>query len=259
MMDMWQQIFPRGYVLQRHSVDNSRGHPREIWSVQERRGWPCGANEIRAYHGTPLSIAVLICRTGFVAGPSTENGRTGVFFIGPQQLDGIQTLASGFERARDRSKNAKCPEWRSLGTPSAWSMGVVVSFLHCRDDVVACEYVHEARKWVIPRPPGTLVVPSDIRVMFDYEEFVSWGTLGRICQQPNNVNCVDRHQLCDESGAPLVMCGGKVHDPFYWKDIHDSASCGRVCAIHELEKSGWQHAKNRAHWDRIWRCPKCHF
>ena len=155
MCDIWNQMFPRGYVVRRHRVDNTRGHLREIWSVQERRGWPCGANEIRAYHGTSLSTAAEICRIGFVAGTATDSKHTGVFFIGPQTTDGILTLPSGFELARVRSKNAYCTEWLSFGTPSAWSMGVVVSFLHRTDDVVTCDYVANARKWVIPRPPGT--------------------------------------------------------------------------------------------------------
>ena len=126
-----------------------------MWAVSGADGQRCvcnGSEIVIVYHGTSLSNALSISREGFKVGHSTDAGRTGVFVIGPQEVDGILTLSAGFEHARDRAKNYLCTEWMKFDAPSSWSMGVVVAFRISRTALCKCDTIFNARKWVIQGP-----------------------------------------------------------------------------------------------------------
>ena len=258
MCDDWDQMFPEGWCQDVWRIHNTRGCLRNLMIFKGKKEPAHSSDDMWAYHGTSFSAAREICCRGLIAGSATDSKHTGVFFIGPQTTDGILPLPWGFELARARSKNARCTEWERVGAPSAWSMSVVVAWREVRSNVVACGYVDRARKWVIPFPPGTSVPRHGIRLMFDREEFDNWHYLHVLCEQPANFMCAERRCLYDQGGRPLVMCGGKAEDPFYWaRGTFIGSSCGRVCATEELKTSGWMHAKSRSDKCGIWRCPHC--
>ena len=192
-----------------------------------------------------------------MAGTATHLGKTGVFCIASQNLALDLSLESGFQHARDRSTNVRCSEWKQFGSPSAWSVSVVLAFHHDTNDITACDTVADVRKYVIPRQPGTVVTPGFLTLLVDKAEFLAWRSLHELGNLEFNSNCLDRRILYSQYHSPIMMCGGKEHDPFFsCRHPRMPSSCGRTCPIHMLE-STWLHAKNRPAYDRIWYCPLC--
>ena len=197
------------------------------------------------FHGTNLNIGhKILYHEGLKAGVSTDNGKTGVFFIGPGSVDEKCDVGVNFQLARDRAKCILCTEWNAFGAPSAWSMPVVLMFQHPTSDVTGCGYLNGLtnRKWVIQRPPGTILPQLlSTRLLLDLEEFRAWTLLH------NN----------PPSPSISVMCGGRIFAPYHWASVCMPASCGRICKVSELNKRGWKCAINVSTDQRIYRCPEC--
>ena len=191
---------------------------------------------------------------GFKVGPSTDSGRTGIFCIGPDQLDGFLSLPTGFSHARDRAKSYLCTEWKKYHAPSCWSMPAVLAFQVPKSRLDCCGTIGDARKWVIQGMPRKLFDFGPIHVLFDVDEYHAWRRLHRLCDLPWNKECLDNGELCDHSLERLVMCGGKKSDPFYWcRDTTNCfTSCGRVCAFSDLHDTWYESGS------RIWRCVHCY-
>ena len=149
-----------------------------------------------------------------------------------------------FQFARDRAKCILCTEWNAFSVPSTWSMPVVLMFQHTTSGLTGCRYLNGLtnRKWVIRRPPGTILpqLPST-RLLLDLEEFQAWTLLH------NN----------PPSPSISLMCGGRILAPYHWATVCMPASCGRVCKVSELDKNGWKCAINVSTDQRIYRCPEC--
>ena len=254
----WDAMFPAGHTVQQITV-NIRGHDRDVLLVRDVRPNHALDEKTLCFHGTALSNAFSICRTGFKAGTATHLGKTGVFCIASQHLAFDLSLESGFEHARDRCKNWRCTEWQQFRIPSAWSASVVLAFHHDKKDLTACEELADATKYVIRRPPGTFVTTGFFSLLFDRAEFLAWRRLHRICELEFNSNCVVMRTLYGPDRVPIIMCGGKESDPFHWCRAETTmpSSCGRTCPIPLLQDRGWMCAKNRAAHDKIWRCPVC--
>ena len=213
------------------------------------------------FHGTSLSTAYKVLEwDSLCAGDATDSGRTGVFFIGPNEINSLVSLELGFLLARNRAKRPLCTEWIQFGGPSAWSMPVVLMFQHPKDDVtrLKCYKVGAAAKWMIKRTPGThLPRTSSTRLLLDIEEYHAWVFLHYYA----NTVPGRPFELKDGQNYDIVMCGGRINDPLYWSwdNVNCDASCGRFCRVCDLEQCGWKHAKNARVVDRIYRCPKCHY
>lgn len=219
------------------------------------------ANHQWCMHGTSLSTAykILFVDRAFRAGPATEAGLKGVFFIGPKFPDEEIDVQDSFQLARARAKCRLCTEWEEHGAPSVWSMPVCLMFQHPKEDTRTLHrYVCNASKQMIRRDEGTMVpLNSSVRLVFDIREFHAWAHVHQF------TTTVDRPpRLVDRQGFDLVMCGGTLDDPVYWSrcNIQMDASCGRICRFQDLEANGWRHARNwKPRNARIYRCPKCHF
>ena len=227
-------------------------------------------------HGTPLSIAykVLFEDVGLRAGKATHRGRfcavcrTGVCFTGPKSRDAkidLQYTVS-FQLARDRAKSRYCTEWMQFGSPSVWSMPVVLMFQHPKDDTTNLQAFEGDVPQAALTPasvdaPDTLLpLCSSVRLLLDIDEYHAWLMLHT---KSVIVELEDRPPaLKDREGFDMIMCGGRLNDPLYWSRATNNvyASCGRICRVCDLETFGWQHARrHRNIMDRIYRCPKCHF
>ena len=215
------------------------------------------------YHGTSLSTAARVFDEGFRAGPSTDHGRTGVFLIAADDDNAAHGFnGTCFDLARARAKCTLCPEWQRFEAPSLWSMPVVVMFQHPRQEIVKLKRYSNlcARKCVIPRAPGIyLPKVSSTRLLLDVGEYYAWLHLHNITTIFQNARCFSRRVLVDCNSDNLVMCGGKISDPFYWTVLTQDASCGAVCPVSKLQQNGWQHAKHQPIAGRVYRCPKCHY
>ena len=67
MSSPWEQMFPAGYTVQQMNF-RIRGHERDVLVVSDVRPYPALGGKTLCFHGTPLSLAFRICRTGFKAG-----------------------------------------------------------------------------------------------------------------------------------------------------------------------------------------------
>lgn len=213
------------------------------------------------FHGTSLSTAQKVFIEGFRVGPSTDGGRTGVFVIG---WNGEEDRSDGlcFDLARERAKSWLCTEWQLFDAPSLWSMPVVLMFQHPKVDVDILKQFSNslAAKWVIRRDPGTyLPRHGSLRLMLDVDGYGAWLRLHYLTTLVSNSRCFSRKVLKDEEGENLVMCGGKVNNPYYWTKVHSmSTSCGRTCRVKDLDIANWGYAINAPAYKRIFRCPSCH-
>ena len=113
-------------------------------------------------------------------------------------------------------------------------------------------------KYVINRPVGFYVkLPQEgARLLLDYQEYLAWGLVHAVphCNVPRGI-------LKDDDFQDLMMCGGRLDNPFHWSSSNSvpHASCGRICRVRDLESAGWKHSRNarKKTW-RIYRCPLCH-
>ena len=135
----------------------------------------------------------------------------------------------------------------------------MLAFHHDKNDITPCDRgkVADARKYVIPRPKGTVVTPGFLTLLVDRSEFLAWRSLHELGNLEFNRNCLNNCNLYSQHRSPIIMCGGKVDDPFLsCRSPSMNSSCGRTCPIHVLQ-SQWRCAKNRPAHDRIWWCPVC--
>ena len=268
----WPDMFPGGYYWRKLMIDALDIIEVSAWnwaSVVEAQRHLTMQTHADCYHGTSLSTAYKICVEGrFKAGASTDAGRTGVFCISAAcaaDMGDTISLSSGFRHARDRAKCRLCEQWQRFKAPSAYSLPVVVHFLWARNEVSACKKVADSRKWVIQRPVGGSLKPGPFRLLFNVEEFHNWRKVHHLCMDPRNADCLETCKLYSDgrilvpAGLPVVMCGGKIDDPFYFSrpGVNMNSSCGKVCTAHDLILSGWCHARKRPDYDRIWYCPDC--
>ena len=213
-------------------------------------------------HGTSLCTAQkILFEDNLRAGPSTDDGKTGVFFVGPELRDDPIDLGTSFKLARDRAKCRLCLEWMQFGSPSVWSMPVVLMFQYKKSDATKLKRykVGHASKWVIQCCPGTpLNDRTRFRLLLNIEEYQNWVHLHYHARQgPYN----RPWELKDIEGCDIVMCGGRIDDPLYWSRMYTncSASCGRFCRVQDLQRLDWRYAINCSGKRRIYRCPQCHF
>ena len=95
------------------------------------------------FHGTNLNIDhKILYHEGLKAGVSTDGGKTGVFFIGPGNVDEKCDVGVNFQLARDRAKCILCTEWNAFSVPSTWSMPVVLMFQHTTSGLTGCRYLN---------------------------------------------------------------------------------------------------------------------
>ena len=213
-------------------------------------------NKMWCFHGTSLTAAHKVFEEGGLLAQSKHKGSTGVFVIGKQkQAD--YSLAFNWRSARDRAQCYLCTEWTSHGAPSAWSMPVVIMFPHMMAEIKYLKdlSVYPSAKYVINRDVGDYVqLPKDgLRLLVDYDEYWAWRLVHDVhqCSVPLRI-------LRDHTSEDLLMCGGRIDDPFYWSTARKpEASCGRMCRVRDLERSYWTHAKNAPVENRIYRCPLC--
>ena len=215
------------------------------------------------FHGTSFSTAhKVLFIDALRAGPSTDGGRTGVFFVGPEYRDDpMGDLGLLFQLARDRAKCYLCTEWRRYGSPSVWSMPVVLMFQYNMWDTTRLHpyKMGGAAKYVIQRDPGTaLNEVTRFRLLLNLDDYQNWLRVhDHVRQGPSNRPL----ELKDLQGFDIVMCGGRINDPIYWSRVDNncSASCGRFCRVQDLERYDWRHANHKRIDERIYRCPLCHF
>ena len=249
----WSEMFPRGCQVRHHDHDDEN-----IWIVEEagQDTLPRSTENAYCYHGTSLSAALLISTKGFKVGPSTDAGRTGIFCIGPASHDVVLPLATLFMHAKDRAKPHLCTEWTTFGTPSCWSMPVVIAFQAPKKVLCGCGKVGEARKWVMKGVPGQVFDFGPIHILFELAEYHAWYRLHKLCELPANQNCLKAGALFSPSHERMVMCGGKTTDSFFWcrESAGCFASCGRVCAVSEMNSA----PNGTVSTTGVWRCVKCY-
>ena len=265
-------MFPNGFTVKHY---NCRGDA--IWMVGPRSQevllfgrsddneevlLASSGENVVCYHGTSLTTALLISTMGFKAGPSTDDQKTGVFCVGPDDLDGWITLSEGFLHARDRAKCFLCSEWNAYGAPSCWSMPVVIAFQVPKSSLCTCGGIGDARKWVIQGEPGEILHFGPIHVLFDVDQYHAWHHLHKLCELPWNQKCLANKELFNLRRERILMCGGKRSDPFFWcRDSNNCySSCGRVCAFSNIPPKGSQsYSDGVVSNTSIWRCARCYF
>ena len=212
------------------------------------------------FHGTSLTIAHKIFEEGGLrAGVGTHLNETGVFVFG-RKADHPYSFAHCWKLARNRAKCHFCSEWYTHQAPSAWSMPVVIMFPYATGDLTRLiDYKkYSSSKYVINRPVGSYVWLPQVgaRLLLCYHEYLAW------CRVHAVPHCnVPRCILKDDDSEDLIMCGGRLDDPFHWSrsDCEPHASCGRICRVRDLKSAGWKYSRNvRNSKRRIFRCPVCH-
>ena len=139
-------------------------------------------------------------------------------------------------------------------------MPVVIMFPHALWDLTRLKDYKDycSSKYVINRPVGSYVrLPQEgVRLLLDYHEYWAWRLVHAVphCNVPLGI-------LRDDDSEDLMMCGGRLDNPFHWSsrksDPH--ASCGSICRVRDLKSAGWKFSRNvRKKKRRIYRCPLCH-
>ena len=210
------------------------------------------------FHGTPLSSAHKVFEEGGLrAGEATHQNHTGVFIICSNEEEDY-SLADSWRFARNRARCYLCDQWIAHDAPSAWSMPVVIMFPYALSDLTwLFDYKdYSISKYVINRPVGSYVrLPEEgVRLLLDYHEYLAWCLLHAVPQCSVSLGILN-----DDKSEKLMMCGGKLDNPFHWSDIDTEphASCGRVCRVRDLKSAGWKHSRNKNRETRIYRCPLC--
>ena len=168
------------------------------------------------------------------------------------------SLVPSWRLARYRARCYLCSEWIAHEAPSAWSMPVVIMFPHALSDLTwLFDYKdYCSSKYVINRPVGSYVrLPEEgVRLLLDYHEYWAWRLVHAVpqCNVPLGI-------LKDDDSEDLMMCGGRLDNPFHWSRTGTvpHASCGRICRVRDLESAGWKHSSNKRWKRRIYRCPFC--
>ena len=216
------------------------------------------ANLLWCFHGTSLTIAHKVFEEGgLLAGEATHLNDTGVFIIGRTEEEPY-SLGPNFVLARNRAKCNRCSEWTTFQAPSAWSMPVVIMFPHPLRDLTRLKDYKDycSSKYVINRPVGCYVkLPQEgARLLLCYQDYLAWVRLHAVphCNVPRGI-------LKNDDFEDLMMCGGRLNDPFHWstRQSNPHASCGSICRVRDLESAGWVSSKNVPEERRIYRCRAC--